>query len=91
MTVHKLPKRPPPPTVHITSDGVAGRVHVDGKDISGACIGVNLHLRSTHLAEAQLDLRIDRVDVDGITTVRVPQSTYEALVALGWTPPEVPW
>lgn len=67
-----------------------GSVVVDGVDISRGVQGLSLRSRIDHLTELTLDLAVFDVaelDVEG-ATILVPDGTRDALVALGWTPPD---
>jgi hypothetical protein len=73
-------------------DGIVGRVSIDGHDISKAvrsirfdgdagarpCVTLNLFIHDVTTVSSQ------------DTEVLIPDSTAEALVALGWTPPAEP-
>ena len=66
------------------------RLLLDGQDISHGVTDLVVRLGVGEVARAELDLvlldttRIDSPD----TEITIPISTHEALVALGWTPPE---
>lgn len=68
------------------SDGAAA-VEVNGVNVANAVRSLNLHARPRE-QELTLHLHVDETVVDGEATVVVPQATRDALVALGWTPPE---
>ncbi|HEY9418155.1 MAG TPA: hypothetical protein VIQ30_25630 [Pseudonocardia sp.] len=65
-----------------------GRIVLDGHDVSDATRGMVLRAAVGRPTELELDLVvIDDMRLDGEFRVVVPESTREALVALGWTPP----
>lgn len=77
--------------VEITDDGGGrGTVTVDGHDLSRAVQRVSVNLAAGGTAEIELDLavlEVTRLNVLGAQVV-IPGDTRDALVKLGWTPPE---
>lgn len=76
-------------SVSITAHATTGTLKVDGNDLTDAVRGVDISLRAGHLPVIHLDLVI--LDLESVTTdakVFIPDATREALIALGWTPPE---
>lgn len=77
--------------VEITSKGgTDGTVHLDGHDISRAVRGVivDVHVESGR-PQVTLELgvyEIERLDLEE-AEVRITTATRDALVKLGWTPP----
>lgn len=69
--------------------GNSARVTVDGVDVSGAVTAVTVHADAWEHPRVTLELSVH--DVTQIsspeTELLIPESTAEALVALGWTPP----
>lgn len=76
-----------PGALRITSDGLGGRVHLDGRDISNALVAVNLKVGTGELPLAVLDLMIHDLTSEVEATFEVPDATRALLVRLGWTPP----
>jgi hypothetical protein len=66
------------------------QVEVSGRDIADSVDALQLDARKA-AGELEktltLDLKVERIDVGGTPTIRVPQATHDALVAIGWTPP----
>lgn len=77
--------------VKIDMDGAGiGTIMVDGQNIANGCVGMALDLEPNRIPRIQLDLRIyehaELVLADPIITI--PDATRDALIALGWTPPD---
>jgi hypothetical protein len=70
-------------------DGIVGRVSIDGHDISSAARSLRFDGDGGMHPRVTLDLHIHDVTTISAqgTEVLIPDSTAEALVALGWTPP----
>jgi hypothetical protein len=80
--------RPERPQVRLfLGDGAAASVEVNGVNVANAVMSLDLHAQPLD-RELTLHVRVDEVVVDGESAVVVPQETHDALVALGWTPPE---
>jgi hypothetical protein len=66
------------------------KVLADGQDISHGVRSVRLSLDPGELPSVELELAV--IEIDGIdveeSRLYVPDATREALIALGWTPPE---
>jgi hypothetical protein len=79
--------------VDIELDGSGrGRVVIGGQDISGALRGIVVR---GGVGEApRLELDLDVFDVTRLESaemeILIPDDTRDALIALGWTPPQVP-
>lgn len=73
-------------------DGIVGRVSVDGHDISSAVRSVTFDAEVGTLPRVMLDLHIHDVTTVSSpeTELHIPESTAEALIALGWSPPAEP-
>jgi hypothetical protein len=71
-------------------DGAIGRVSVDGHDISSAVRSLRFDGDAGAYPRVRLDLHIYDVTTVSSTETElcIPESTAEALIALGWTPPE---
>ena len=76
-----------PGKVQISSDGVTGRLHLDGQDISQVLDGVDLKLRPGCLPEVTLGVIVHDLTTEVEAKVVIPQETHDLLVRLGWTPP----
>jgi hypothetical protein len=77
--------------VQIDLTGRNGKVLVDGVDVSSGVSSVDLHLHAdawAPKAKVTLGLAVCETTVDGEATVKIPPGTRDALVALGWTPPQ---
>lgn len=77
-------------TVRIRLGDDRAQVEVGGRNITNAVTSLRLDAGAVAGGEEKtltLDLRVERVDVEGTPTIRLPQATHDALVALGWTPP----
>lgn len=76
--------------VEITMDGVRGRVVVDGQDLSKGVRGFALRGGVGEITALELDLNL--IDVTRVsstsTEILIADEASEALIALGWTPPE---
>ncbi|MFD4912841.1 hypothetical protein ACFWNR_06415 [Streptomyces virginiae] len=66
------------------------RVLVDGVDIARGLVGLHLRMGVGEIPQLDLDLKV--IDVTRLgsveTEVALGAGVHEALVALGWTPPE---
>jgi hypothetical protein len=66
------------------------RIEVNGHDISNAVSGMDLRLRPGEIPELNLDLRV--LDVSSVDSAEVevfiPSQVHDALVKLGWSPPQ---
>jgi hypothetical protein len=75
----------------VTHDGTQGTVVVDGHDITSSTIAAVWRAREAgQPAELTLTLYYAELHHDGPTLVTVDQPTHDALVAMGWTPPDAP-
>jgi hypothetical protein len=66
------------------------RIRLDDTDISNAVRGIDVSMEAGNLPQVTVELRIDeirRIDSEH-AVVLIPSSTRDALVALGWTPPQ---
>ncbi len=80
-------------TVRIRLGTGRGQVEVGGRDIANSVNALRLDARKVAgelVKTLTLDLEVERIDVGGVPTIRVPQATHDALVAIGWTPPPTP-
>lgn len=66
---------------------VGGTVEVDGHDVTRGVQGLTLTAKAGHRPTLTLDMLVNEVELDGETTVTVPEQTAQALTALGWTAP----
>lgn len=71
----------------IAAPGIKSEVRIDGNLLD--CVrGFTLTADVDSLPRLELDLLMfEDTPLSGEATVIVPQSTHDALVALGWTPP----
>lgn len=77
-------------TVRLRIGEGRGQIEVGGRDIANSVTALRLDVRAAAGGVEKtltLDLDVDRIEVGGIPTIRVPQATHNALVAIGWTPP----
>lgn len=67
----------------------AVEVHLNGQDIAHGLTGLTLTMGAGRVPQATLDLLIlDVTEVqDTETRILIPDTTRDALIALGWTPP----
>jgi hypothetical protein len=79
-----------PRTVQLGSDGVRHTCIVDGVDLSKGLHGVQLTLTSGEFPTLTIDPLIFNLDGADLESARVvvADNAAQALVALGWTPPE---
>lgn len=79
-----------PRTVRLSSDGVWHTCVVDGVDLSKGLRGVQLTLAGGELPTLTIDPLIFNLDGADLESARVvvADNAAQALVALGWTPPE---
>ncbi len=69
--------------------GVGTKVEVGGFDLTNAVRAVRIDSAVGQVTELYLDLVIlESTTFDGEVVVQLPDATHEALVKLGWTPPE---
>lgn len=73
--------------INLTDHGLKAQIALDGKPIDRVH-GFTLTGRADHIATLELDLAVYDVSThgDGVE-VLIPDSTADALRALGWTPP----
>lgn len=77
-------------TVRLRLGEDRGQIEVGGRDIANSVNTLQLEARKVAgglVKTLTLDLEVERIDVGGTPTIRVPQATHDALVAIGWTPP----
>lgn len=77
-------------TVQLSSDGVRHTLIVDGIDLSRGARSAQLTLATGELPTLVFDpiiFNLDGVDLDE-AHVAVSEQATQALVALGWTPPD---
>lgn len=74
------------PKAKLTLRPGTGEVIVDGQTIGGVR-DLDLNASAREIPRLTLDLLLAEVEIDGEMEVLVPESTREALIALGWTPP----
>lgn len=72
--------------VKVNTNGY-GTVLVDDQDISNAVTGLDIRSRPGEVTEITVTLRAN-LSLESDARARVDIRTYDALVALGWTPPE---
>ncbi len=74
--------------IEINGTGTAGRIMLDGHDVAAGVRGFVLRSEVGRMTELELDVAVvDDSQFGGEVRVVIPDSTREALVALGWTPP----
>lgn len=76
--------------VEIQHEGLGGRVVVNGMDISSTVRGLKWESEVGSVPRMTLDLRLFDVTTVGSpeTEIFLPTETRDALIALGWTPPD---
>lgn len=74
--------------IHITMGAGQGRFEVGGHDLSTVTRAITLRFEAGGVPEITAELAVLDGDIDGEATVRIPAKTREALIALGWTPPQ---
>lgn len=88
---HDWPSPPRPDrSARITLEKGRGTVEVGGVDVTRAVQGLVLSAEDGSMPVLTLDLRLVELSQleSNETVVHIPTATHEALVALGWTPPE---
>ncbi|MER5420348.1 hypothetical protein [Streptosporangium roseum] len=71
------------------------RVEVDGTDISSGLRGVNIEIGLDGIPRIEAEIAVSVIDVMRLASpnaevvLSLPPGAHEALVALGWTPPNV--
>lgn len=79
-------------TRNVVIKAQAGGPHsltVDGHDISKGVRSLALDIERGSLPMLSIDLAVFEVtDVEGPARLLIPDGTRDALVAMGWTPPE---
>lgn len=73
--------------VHIEHHGRRGTILVDEQDISTAVQGYTITGRVGRPPEVKLDVLTTKTVLDGTAIVTISDTTRDALIALGWTPP----
>lgn len=67
----------------------SGHIKLDGTDVSSGVRGFVLRSEVGELTRLELDvLVLDTQQFDGEVSVIIPDETREALIAIGWTPPD---
>lgn len=78
--------------LEISSKGIRQIVKVDGIDIGPALRRISVHLYAGGRCLAELDLvnleQITVINTEAELEARIPEQTWKALVALGWSPPQ---
>lgn len=75
--------------IEVSGHGRDGRVVLDGHDVTNGVRGFVLRAGVDCVTELELDVvAADGATFDGEVRLVIPESTRDALVALGWTPPE---
>ena len=64
------------------------QIVVDGVDITAGVRAFSLTAAAGDVPELNLDMAVVEVEVDGEVRVELTDGTREALLALGWTPPQ---
>jgi len=70
--------------------GYRGRVWVGSHEISGAIYAVHAYTHVNSLTEITLELAPSKLEMIAEGRGQFDTTTHEALIALGWTPPERP-
>ncbi|MBD2900759.1 hypothetical protein amrb99_97680 [Actinomadura sp. RB99] len=79
-----------PRRVTVTPGALAHRIAINGTDISAAVSDATITLRAGDVPEVDLTLHtyeIDRMDLPN-PQIHIPAETRDALILLGWTPPD---
>lgn len=64
-----------------------GLLEVGGADITRATRSVDIHVDAVDIPQVTVGLVVIEAEFDGRATIRLPDETRAALIALGWTPP----
>lgn len=73
----------------LTSNGFRGRLEIDGVDLSDAVRAVTVRHEVDNLPTVTVELCLFTGDVNGSEAIaHLPDETRDALIALGWTPPQ---
>lgn len=67
----------------------AAQIVIDGVNIANSVGAIDLHADARSVPQLKLDLALLDLLVNGEMQVTVPAHVAEALIVLGWTPPEV--
>lgn len=78
----------PQKRMKLTMNGGIGHLEIGGVDISAATRSVELRVKAGDLPEVMVDLSVIEVEIDGEAEFKVLPVTRDALIALGWTPPQ---
>ena len=71
-----------------TAGGRRDIVEVDGHDVTSGLRAYTLRSKVGHFPILELELGVFETEVRGEARVVITSGTREALVKLGWTPPE---
>lgn len=76
--------------VHLEVDGAGmGTLTVDGHSLGNAVQATSIHSRAGHATRVELELLATDVSTQcEPEQILIPEETREALIALGWTPPQ---
>lgn len=74
--------------IHLTTNGVISRLEVGGADISSLAQAIRFSHEAGNLPKVVVELSIVETVVDGEAVLLIPDATRNALVSLGWTPPQ---
>jgi hypothetical protein len=77
--------------VSIIGDDIAGgtQIEVEGHRIEGGVRSLEISQQAGHPAQISLELGVfETVNVQGEVTIVMTAATREALIVLGWTPPD---
>ncbi len=76
-------------TVEITQTGPnTGAISIDGHDISNAIYGISVEMGVHDIPRVHLQMSPGSLRPLTIRTSKVTTDLYDALIALGWTPPQ---
>lgn len=65
-----------------------GTIELDGQNIASGTVGFEIKSRPAHLTEVVVHVAVHELEFDGEARVVIPDATRDALIVLGWTPPE---
>lgn len=77
-----------PKRIRLTMGAGRGCLEVGGVDLSNSARAVDLHFKAGGLPEVTVVLSVLEGEIEGEASVRLPEETRAALIALGWTPPQ---
>jgi hypothetical protein len=70
--------------------GPGTTLEVNGHDITKTVRSMTLTAEAGNFVTAEIDVVVFDAEINGEATIQLPEATHDALMKLGWTPPDQP-